>query len=109
MIAYRPAQIQAQYQYHPRLAQGVIVPTAVQPTSIVPTQTGSPLPEGLLWTALAAAASWASIQTAQNTTGFKQVAAWAGGIAAGLAALTGIAGVIAPNVARGLPLRWYYV
>ena len=107
MIAYRPAQIQAQYR--PRLAQAVVVPAAVEPTSIVPTPSGSPFPEGLLWTALAAAASWASIQTAQNTTGFKQVAAWAGGIAAGLAALTGITGLVAPSVARGLPLRWYYV
>lgn len=102
MIAYRPAPV----QYRPRLSQ-VVVPAAVETAAVVPAA-GAPFPEGLLWTALAAAASWASIQTAQNTKGFKQVAAWAGGIAAGLAALTGLAGVVAPNVARGLPIRWYY-
>jgi hypothetical protein len=103
MIAYRPAPVQ--YQYHPRLSQ-VVVPAASP--AVVSTPTGAPLPEGLLWTALAAAASWAAIETAKNSKGFKQVAAWAGGIAAGLAALTGITGILAPNVARGLPIRWYY-
>jgi uncharacterized membrane protein YjjB (DUF3815 family) len=104
MIAYRPAP--TQYQYHPRLAQ-VVVPAAAPVVSAGPT--GSAFPEGLLWTALAAAAAWASYQTTQNTTGFKQVAAWAGTLAAGLAAVTGITGLVAPSVARGLPLRWYYV
>lgn len=101
MIAYRPPQ------YHPGLAQ-VVVPAAAP--AVVSTTAGTPFPQGLLWTALAAAAAWAAIETARDprTKGFKQVAAWAGGVAAALAALTGITSVVAPSVAPTLPFRWYY-
>jgi hypothetical protein len=62
----------------------------------------------MFWTSLAGAAAWAAIETGRRTTGVKSVAAWAGGIAAGLAALTGLAGVLAPSVSRSLPIRWYF-
>jgi hypothetical protein len=100
MISYQPPA------YRPRLSQGVIVPAAA-PVVTSPV-VGPSFPEGLFWTALAGAAAWAAITTARQTTGFKSVAAWAGGIAAGLAALTGLTGVLAPNVSRNLPIRWYF-
>lgn len=96
MISYRPAA------YTPRqLAQGVISPAVVSTG-------GSSTPiEGLLWTALAGAASYAAIQTGMRTKGFNSVVGWTGGIAAGLAAVIGLAGVVAPSAARMLPVRWY--
>lgn len=103
MIAYHPPA------YRPRMAQ-IVGPGDAPLGPLVTTApaAGPSLPEGLLWTALAGAASWAAIQTGRNTKGFKSVAAWAGGVAAGLAALTGLAGVVAPKAARGFPIRWYF-
>jgi hypothetical protein len=100
MIGYQPPV------YRPRLSQAVIVPAAATPVVSTPVAPG--FPEGIFWTAIAGAAAWAAISTARQTTGFKSVAAWAGGIGAGLAALTGLTGILAPSVSRSLPLRWYF-
>lgn len=103
MISYQPPV------YRPRLSQAVVVP-AVAPAAPVVTvpDAGVGFPEGIFWTAIAGAAAWAAIDTARRTTGFKSVAAWAGGIGAGLAALTGLTGILVPNVSRNLPIRWYF-
>lgn len=102
MIAYQPPV------YRPRLSQSVIVPAVgpAAPVVSVP-DTGIGFPQGIFWTAVASAAAWASIDTARRTDGWKSAAAWAGGIGAGLAALTGLAGILVPSVSRTLPLRWY--
>lgn len=98
MIAYR------QQAWKPNLAQ--VTPVLPAPGTMAPS--GAPVPEGLLWTALAAAASYAAIQTGMRTKGFNSVLGWAGGIAAGLGALVGLTGVVAPSTARNLPVRWYW-
>jgi hypothetical protein len=93
--------------YHPRMSQAIVAP-AVVPSSAGPM--GAPVPEGLFWTALAAGASWAAIQTGMRKSEktFTRVAGWSGGVAAGLAALIGLAGVLAPSAARTFPVRWYW-
>jgi hypothetical protein len=91
MINYAPPAIRH------RLAQEV-VPVSGSP--IV-----SPAVEGALWTALAASAAWAAIATGRREKGFKSVAAWAGGIASGVAALVGVTNILAPTVARTFPVR----
>lgn len=103
MISYRPAA------YAPRLAQAAILPSAnaISPP-VVSTGSGAPVPEGILWTALAGAAAYAAIQTGMRTKGFNSVLGWAGGIAAGLGALVGLTGILAPSAARTFPVRWYW-
>lgn len=86
--------------YRPALRQ---ITPLVEPT-IAPTNTA----ESLFWTALSAAASYAAIRTGIRESGFARIAGWAGGIAAGLAALVGLTGVVAPTAARTLPVRWYW-
>ena len=105
MNAYRPAAYRPTQYRAPFMAQ---VPAVVQ-TAPVPATAPMAIPEGLLWTSLAAAAAYAGIRTGMKEKGFLSVVGWAGGIAAGLAALTGLTGVIAPTVARGFPIRWYNV
>ena len=92
--------------YRPRIAQAVIAPAPVV-TAPSPTA-GAPVPEGLFWTAVAAAASYAGILTATREKGWKSAAGWVGGVAAGLAAVAGLAGVVAPTYTR-FPIRWYWV
>ncbi len=105
MIAYRPIPYHQQ-----RLAQAIVAPAPVvtAPASVA-ASTGAPVPEGLLWTALAGAAAWGSIRTGMREKGFVQIAGYAGGVAAGLAALLGLTGVLAPSAARTLPVRWYWL
>lgn len=98
MVPYQPPA------FRPRMAQ-VVVPAV---TPVVSTPSGVAFPEGLFWTALAGAASVAGISTGMREKGLLSVIGWAGGIAAGLAALTGLTGVVAPTAARSLPLRWYF-
>ncbi len=93
MIAYRPAAYTA-----PQLAQTIVPAVGT---------TGAPVIEGLLWTGLAGAASYAAIRTGMREKGFTSVVGWAGGVAAGLAALIGLAGIVSPNTGRLLPVRWY--
>lgn len=100
MIGYQPPQ------YRPRLSQAVVVPASAAP--VVSTSSGPAFPEGIFWTAIAGAAAWAAIDTARRTQGWKSAAAWAGGIGAGLAALTGLTGILVPSVSRNLPIRWYF-
>lgn len=95
MIAYRPAAYTA-----PQLAQTIVTPADS-------TVGGAPVPQGLLWTALAGAASYAAIRTGMREKGFKSIVGWTGGVAAGLAALIGLAGIVSPNTGRLLPIRWY--
>jgi len=103
MISYQPPV------YRPRLSQAVVVPAVAPAAPVVSVpDAGVPFPEGIFWTAIAGAAAWASIATAQRQTGWKSAAAWAGGIGAGLAALTGLTGILVPSVSRSLPLRWYF-
>lgn len=105
MISYQPPV------YRPRLSQAVVVPAVGPAAPIVAVPDAGMnvgFPEGIFWTAVAGAAAWAAITTARQTTGFKSVAAWAGGIGAGLAALTGLTGILAPSVSRTLPIRWYF-
>lgn len=104
MISYRPQP------YAPRMSQAVVAPAAPvlpAPSAIAPS--GAPVPEGILWTALAGAAAYTAIQTGMRTKGFNSVLGWAGGIAAGLGALVGLTGILAPSAARTLPFRWYWV
>ena len=85
MISYQPPV------YRPRLSQAVVVPAVAPAAPVVSVpDAGVPFPEGIFWTAIAGAA------------------AWAGGIGAGLAALTGLTGILVPSVSRSLPLRWYF-
>jgi hypothetical protein len=98
--------------YRPRMSQPIIAaptPAVVAPSVVAPT-VSTPMTESLLWTALAAGASWAAIQTAlrKDTKTVAKIAGWAGGVAAGLVALTGLTGVLAPTAARELPVRWYW-
>lgn len=93
MMAYRPPA--------PRMSQ------AVAP-AVVPVTTTEAFPESILWTGLAAAAAYAGIRTGMREKGLGSVAGWAGGVAAGLAALVGLTGILAPSTARTLPLRWYF-
>lgn len=103
MISYKPAT------WRPGMAQGVLTPAAVvSPPVVAASPAGVAFPEGILWTALAAAASYAAIQTGMRTKGFNSVLGWAGGVAAGLGALVGVTGLLAPNAARSLPVRWYW-
>ena len=106
------------YSYAPprRLAQ-VVVPAApavaapvVAPPSPSPLA-GAPVPEGLFWTALAGAAAWGAIRTGvrPKESTFMRAVGWGGGIAAGLAALVGLTGILSPATARTLPVRWYWV
>ena len=101
-----------QEPYRPRMAQTIVAPAAPVVTSPAP---AVPVPttmtESLVWTALAAGASYAAIQTAmrKDTKPAAKVAGWAGGVAAGLLALTGLTGILAPTAARSLPVRWYWV
>lgn len=104
MYDYRPLA------YRPRFGQAVVT---TAPAVVAPAPVASPtiVPEGLLWTALASAASWAAIRTglrAKEST-LVRVAGWGGGVAAGLVALAGVAGLLAPSAARTLPVRWYWV
>jgi len=101
---------QQQYRRMAQVAVPVTAPVvAAPPASVVPA--GAPVPEGLFWTALAGAASYAAIQTAtrKGESTWVRAAGWAGGVAAGLAALTGLAGVVAPSYAKSFPVRWYWV
>lgn len=103
MIAFQPPV------YRPRLSQAVVLPTPIADAAVVAApSTGMGFPEGIFWTAIAGAAAWAAIDTARRTQGWKSAAAWAGGIGAGLAALTGLTGILVPNVSRNLPIRWYF-
>lgn len=104
MIAHRPVFP------HQHLSQPVITsaPVVAAPSPAASAVSGAPVPEGLLWTALAAAAAWASIRTGMREKGFPSYAGYAGGVAAGLGALLGLAGVVAPSAARSLPVRWYW-
>jgi hypothetical protein len=91
------------------MAQAVVAPAAVvSPSVVAASPSGIAFPEGILWTALATAASYAAIQTGIRTKGFNSVVGWAGGVAAGLGALVGLAGILAPSAARSLPVRWYW-
>lgn len=80
----------------------------VAPVAAAPATMPVAFPEGIIWTGLAAAASYAAIRTGMKEKGLVSAAGWAGGIAAGLAALIGLTGILAPNVARGFPVRWYF-
>lgn len=105
MVPYRhPA-------FRPALRQAIVTPVApvTTPALTVPSAPSAPLIESLFWTALASAAAWASIRTGMREQGFAKAAGWAGGVAAGLVALTGLAGILAPTAARALPVRWYFV
>lgn len=87
-----------------------IVPTGVAPSLTTgPGPVSIPAAESLIWTALSAAAAYGAIRTGIRETGFNRVAGYAGGIAAGLAALVGLTGILAPSAARTLPVRWYWV
>lgn len=99
---------------HPRMAQAIIAPApVVAAPSVAPTTpsalAGAPVPEGLFWTALAAAASYAALRTGMRETGFTSIVGWTGGVAAGLAAILGLTGIVAPTAARNFPVRWYWV
>ena len=100
MIAHRPT-------WQPNMGQAVLTPgpAVSTPGTIVP---GTPVPEGLFWTAVAGAAAWAGIYTGLQAKGVVKYAGWVGGIGAGLAALAGLTTVLAPNAARQLPIRWYF-
>lgn len=102
MFTYRPPA------YHPRMAQ-VVAPAVTTVAPINGVTAGMPIPEGILWTAVSAAAAWAAIRTGMREKGLPSVAGWAGGVAAGLAALLGLTGVLAPSAARTFPFRWYWV
>ena len=110
MINYRPPA------YAPRLAQAVVGPAVVAPAPVVTSPVasateGAPVPTGLFWTAVAGAAAWASIATATNprSSTLLKVAGWVGGVGAGLGALLGLTGVVAPSTARTFPaFRWYW-
>ena len=102
--AFRPIAFQPPAYRPPSLGQGPAVITTEQPKT-VPVA----MPEGLVWTAAAAAAAYAGIYMGLKEHGVKSVVGWVGGIAAGLAALTGLTGVLAPTVARTFPIRWYWV
>ena len=78
MIAYKPAAYTG-----PQLAQTSLPAIGT---------TGAPVIEGLLWTGLAGAASYAAIRTGMREKGFTSVVGGAGGVAAGPAALSGLAG-----------------
>lgn len=105
--AFRPVAFQPP-AYRPTYLGQVVVPPA--PVVETPKTVPVTVPEGIVWTALAAAAAYASIYTATHSKeGLLKVAGWAGGIAAGLAALTGATGLLAPTVARTFPIRWYWV
>jgi len=93
--------------YRPRIAQAVIAPAPVVTTAPA-APAGAPVPEGLFWTGVAAAASYAGILTATREKGWKSAAGWVGGVAAGLAAVAGLVGVVAPSYNR-FPVRWYWV
>lgn len=107
MIAYRPAH------YYPRMAQAIVAPgpivTTPAPAPASSVTAGAPVPEGLFWTAVAGTAAYAGILTATREKGWKSAAGWVGGVAAGLAALAGLAGVVAPKYASSFPVRWYWV
>jgi hypothetical protein len=93
-------------QYRPHIAQAIVAPGPVVTTPAP--SSGMPAPEGLVWTAVAAAASYAGILTATREKGWKSAAGWVGGVAAGLAALAGLVGVVAPTYNK-FPVRWYWV
>lgn len=96
--------------YRPQISQAIVTPVA--PTVVTPSvvSAGAPVPEGLFWTALAGAAAWAAIRTGlrEKESTVVRAAGWAGGVAAGLAALVGLTGVLSPAAARTLPVRWYW-
>ena len=104
MIAYRPAP-------YPRMAQAIVAPGPIvtTPAPAASVTAGAPVPEGLFWTAVAGTAAYAGILTATREKGWKSAAGWVGGVAAGLAALAGLAGVVAPKYASTFPVRWYWV
>src|SRR6185436_6298069 len=93
-----------QFMYAPTFRPVAFQPPAYRPARLaqaVPILADEPViqpplvPEGIIWTSLAAAASYASIYTATHTDkGFLKVAGWAGGVAAGLAALIGLTGIL---------------
>jgi len=106
MNAYRPAPLRPPAWRPPAgLARPVVMAQDVVTTPVAPVA----IPEGLIWTALAGAAAYAGIRTGMRESGLASVAGWAGGIAAGLAALIGLTGILAPTAARGFPIRWYFV
>jgi len=94
--------------YRPHIAQAVVAPAPVVTTPAAPAGIGAP--EGIVWTAVAAAAAYAGIKTGMrgNESNFTRAAGWVGGVAAGLAALAGLVGVVAPSYNR-FPVRWYWV
>jgi hypothetical protein len=104
--------IQYKQAWRPHMGQAVVTPVTPVVAASAPASAplaGAPVPEGLFWTAVAAAASWASIQTALDKKGVASIAGWVGGVGAGLAALAGLTGILAPSAARTLPIRWYWV
>lgn len=105
MINYRPPA------YAPRLAQAVIAPAPVVTSPAAAATEGAPVPTGLFWTAVAGAATYASLATAMNprSSTFMKVVGWVGGVGAGLGTLLGITGIVAPQTARTFPaFRWYW-
>lgn len=91
----------------PRMAQ-TLVSTSPGVISTPGAPESGPSLQGLLWTSLAAAASYAAIRTGIREKGFTRVVGWSGGVAAGLAGLVGLVGLISPSTTRTLPVRWWY-